>query len=342
MAEALSPVMQTALAAGRERFNTLFAAARRGTALDPAAFQDWVRVGIAPAVDAAAALRPETAGGVLHALFEQSLELSAQRILGPGAPDSVVAAGWRRLLPALPSLLAAEPAGLSASVVNALHRLAATAGARPEEWTAAMLRAGPHCADLTAFRSAGLVAAWRAGLAQYREQALFLARHLDPRLARLALGLEGAEPAAMAALLDGASGDPWRTLDELREGPWGEPRLALVGRVGAFSGFGGHFRVPPRVEVLQDALFARVGSERWRLFADCYGAVFHKVDAAAAAQTPRPAPAESAVDESGAVRHRGLTDAFPELAGATSFASDGVTLAVTIPTSHAVYLVVRR
>jgi hypothetical protein len=334
--------MQEGLAAGRERYNALFAAARRGAGLDAAAFQQWIGEGLAPAVDAAAARRPESARQVLDALFESSLDLVAQRVLGAGARAPAVTAGWLRLVPGLPALLSSEPAGLSATVVNALHRLAETDGARAEDWTEAMARAGPLCPDLQTFRTAGLVAAWRAGLAPYRARALILARDLDPALARIVLRLDGAEPPALAAALDGAAADPWRTLEELREGPWGEPRIALVARVGAFSGFGGLFPVPPHVEARQGALYARSGGGVWRLFADCYGAVFHAENLPPEEERLPPAEEESAVDDAGAVRHCGLTAAFAELAGATSFASDGVTLAVTIATSHAVYLVARR
>jgi hypothetical protein len=342
VAEALSTVMQGALAAGRERYNALVAGARRGTDLDPGAFQAWLREGIAPAVDAAAALRPETAAWVLDALFEQSVGLMVQRVLGPGAREPVVTAGWRRLLPGLPALLSAEPAALSAAVVNALHRLAATAGARPEEWTAAMLRAGPRCADLAAFRDAGLVAAWRAGLAQYRGQALSQARRLDPEVALIVLGLDGIAPGLVPGLLDGVAVDPWRPLEELREGPWGEPRLALVGRSGAFRGFGGLFPAPPRVLARQGVLYALADGECWRLFADCYGAVFQRVALPPAETQPRADRSEATVDESGTAHHRDLAATFEELAGPTSFASDGTTLAVTVATSHAVYLVARR
>jgi len=342
VAEALSPAVQGALAAHRQRCNDLFAAARRGADLDPAAFQAWVREGIAPAVDAAAARRPAAAGAVLAALFERSLELVAQRVLGAGAREPFVTEGWLRLLPALPALLADDPGALSAAVVNVLHRLATTEGAQPQEWIAAMLRAGPGCADQAAFRDLGLVAAWRAGLAQYRDEALSLARRADPRLARIALGLDGVAPEALAGLLEAAAADPWRSLEEAREGPWGEPRLALVGRVGAFSGFGGQFPAPPLVETRGGAVHARCGGRWWRLCADCYGAVLLRRDAAPAGAPAAAGREASSVDASGAVRHRGLDAAFQELGGATSCASDGVTLAATIATSHAIYLVARR
>jgi hypothetical protein len=234
---------------------------------------------------------------------------------------------------------------LSAAVVNVLHRLAATDGGRPEEWTAVMLRAGAGCADQAAFRDLGLIAAWRAGLAQYRDQALALARRVDPLLARVVLGLDEVAPEALASLIETAAGDPWRSLEEVREGPWGEPRLALVGRVGAFSGFGGQFPLPPLVEARGGALYARSDGRWWRLFADCYGAVFIRTEAPAPSSRevdPRQDDGPSVVGAAGLVRHRRLAATFAELTGVTSFASDGVTLAVTIATSHAVSLVALR
>jgi len=90
-----------------------------------------------------------------------------------------------------------------------------------------MLRAGPQCADLATFRDAGLVAAWRAGLPQYRDRALAIARRLDPTLAERRWAGGGA-----ARRRDGAArrgrGRPLAFAGGGARGTVGDPRLSLV------------------------------------------------------------------------------------------------------------------
>ena len=315
MAETLSPAMQEALAAGRERFNALFAAARRGTDLDPAAFQAWIREGIAPAVDAAAAPRPEAAGPVLDALFERSLEL-------------VGAARPRRREPASPghrgvAAPAARAAGAARRRAGGVERRRGERAAPPggdgrgaarRSGSAAMLRAGPRVrrpGDVPR-RGARRRVARRPGAVPRRRRSSLAAPPATRRSPRIALGLEAAAPRGAAGGARRRGRRPVALPEELREGPWGEPRLALVGRVGAFRGFGGPV---PGAAARRGRGGRALRPGRRRVLAALRGLLRRRASSGATRRrrTRRPHPDRDGVDgrRSGAVRHRGLTADVP-------------------------------
>jgi hypothetical protein len=177
---------------------------------------------------------------------------------------------------------------------NAAHQLATTPGARPEAWLQIMERLAPAAADVgvdvDAFLTAGQLAAWRSGLAHYRESALSVAGSLDPALLGLVLDEKG----------PGSAPDAFARLAALRACRWvgGQNAAAnptqphLVRRAGAFRGFGGLFSEPPHVVMDRDQnqLYVRSGTEGWLLTADAFGATFHRATeeelAAAAAAAP--------------------------------------------------------
>jgi hypothetical protein len=179
-------------------------------------------------------------------------------------------------------LMAAAPRRLIPALSNAAHQLATTPGARPGQWLDLMERLGQVAADVETLLRAGQVAAWRAGLAHFREPAVALLETLDPHVARLALGADSPEQVAKAAA------GPW--LEKPSDG-----RELL--RVGGFRGFGGLFIAPPLVRAADDQLLVRSGDDAWLLIADSFGATFHRIskaefEAASTSPCDRPRPAD--------------------------------------------------
>ena len=114
------------------------------------------------------------------------------------------------------------------------------------------------------------------------------------------------------------------------------PALKAVGGAGSFIGFGGEFSRPPLVHAVGNRLFATDGKTNWELFADAYGSWLRRVAAAPKKEKKERASVE--VDDKGTIRWEKRSLDQPHLASAASFACDGVTLAVTIPTSHHLFL----
>jgi hypothetical protein len=336
--------LAAALASRRTRFNALFAEARRfRPALDPEVFADHLRSTVAPIVERVAEHAPDQAGAVTAALYELSLDLVGQEFLGPRSRYPALAAGWQQLLPALAPHVAGEPRRVPGAITNALYHLSTTPQANPESWINSVLELAALAADTPALLAAAQVAAWRAGLAHYRQGALELCQRLPPRLAASALGLPGAEAA------ETTQGRLEHALARLRDDPWLEPaeawghaapqrRLQLVRRVGAFRGFEGLFMAPPTVACPAGQFVVSDGADHWLLSADRCGATLHRSTA------PPTGPARMSepffrLDSRGKVTRGKHSAIFPELAGSQSSAANGATLAVTTLLSHAVFLV---
>lgn len=319
----------------RERCNARFRLARRANpALDPRALAEHLVAVVDPLARAVAATAPDRAEPTALVLYDLSLELLAKDVFGPNARRPAALGVWTDVLPAVAPLLAREPARVAASLTNAALRVSGVPGARPAEWLACIRRAGPACASVDELLAAGLVAAWRAGLAHARERALEAIRAgaLSLPAALVALGRPDGACADLASLAESLA-DPWRAAGT----PPVPPALACVARVGGFRGFGGPFVEPPEVFTSGGRLCVADAEGCWSLHADAFGATLLRrprpaADPAAAA--PRP-------DRQGAMRWQGVSGAFPFLAEPRAVATDGTTLAVAVERSHFVFLVAR-
>jgi len=191
----------------------------------------------------------------------------AQRLAGPQAREPWINQTWQQALVAAAVHVARAPRQMLGSFSNAAHHLSATPGARPGRWIEVMTKAADMAADAGTLLKAGQVAAWRCGLAHYRESALRLAHDLP---AALALTVLEGPAAAWPDLLAQLSADPWYIPGEASHAG------CEVLRAGAFSGFGGLFATPPQVIAANDQIFVRSGDDVWLLTADAFGATFHR------------------------------------------------------------------
>lgn len=332
MEDLIPKPLADALEAGRGRYNAEFALARHRTpGLDPAAFSAHLRQTVAPITEAVFGVAPDRVREVVDVLYEFSLELVGKGTFERYPP---VLQGWRELLVGLAACLAAEPRLFAGSVSNALHNLASTPGARAAQWIEGMLDLGYGCPDTTQVLEAGKVLAWKAGLAQYRAGALQVCRSLSPEIALSALGLGGAPPENLDRILHHLETDRWLT-PEQAAAP-GPRRLRVTTRAGAFRGFGGLFLRPPTVTSVGEELFVTDGEGCWSLHADAYGSVFQRV-----AQAPAGVSTPGGYRLVNGMVHApdGQHGQFSQFQKAVSAAGTQHTLAVTVPHSHAVYLV---
>lgn len=343
--EAVSGAFREVLEQHRAEFNQLYRNARVQTpSLDADDFLEHLRSAVQPAVCAVASGHPGKAVQAARGLYRLSLQLCGSGVLGRKARHACVNDAWRRVLPALPALVAADAANTAAALTNAVHNMAAQPGARPEQWMSEMSALGALCDTPRRFHACGAVVAWRCGMAHLRDAALRAAAELPPGVAYPALGL--APPAGADRL-----GDDIR---RIRAAPWLDPATALrnappapaatmkiVGHAGAFRGFGGDFLRPPAVRQQDGQLCASDGLQTWALFADVFGTAFVRSgmppftdkDVANSRGNTRVLP-------DGTVSCGGIL-ADLDGAHARTAAFDGNTLAVTIAASHHVLLLAR-
>jgi len=333
MTAALAPAFAGFLRNARDELNARFAEARRlRPDLDADAFAAFLRDTVDPLVRAVDAAAPAYSVDVARAGYELGLELVGQGLCGPGGREPLIEQGWREVAPPAAVLVAAAPERILGAISNALHQLAATPGARPAEWIAAMRTLAPRCADPDTFLTLGQVAAWRAGMAHFRAGALAAADRLPQDL-------------ALAAVR--AAGNDWpETRRRLAADPWFDPSTPeraggrrVAARAGAFRGFGGLFVEPPVAVAAGEHFLVHSGEECWLLTADAFGATFHRATAEERAD-PRPSSVPPGVTAKGTtLMVDGARMELPELGEIGGVAANGTTLALTSPFTHAVVLV---
>jgi hypothetical protein len=339
----LHPAFAELLERERDQLNARYRQRQQvGVRLDAEAFLTHVRDGIQPLFCAVDQVFPERSRSIVMPLVEISLDLFAAGLLGPEPSMPWVNRLWHEVLPQTARLLAREPQRVAGSLCNAVIQLAGQPHARPAEWMEGMAAVAPWVDATQLLLNAGAVLAWRAGMVQYRAPALAVARQLPLPIALRVLGLPASTaPAQLERVLERYGRNPWFRPAIPADQVDGEA-IVQVALVGAFRGFGGLFVRPPRVRCSGHQWLVSDDHGEWQFLADAYGTLLQRVTETSAPMPPAPrGVAGGEIDRRGVVRWRGQQQAFPHLAEATSFACDGTTLAVTIPTSHHVFLLSR-
>jgi hypothetical protein len=338
----IHPALVEALRADRELLNQRFALRQRaGARIDEKAFQEHLRTTVNELIRDVASVQSERVRAVVNSLFDVSLDLFAAGLLGPNVKHPHVSAAWREILPAATRLLARDPTQVAGCLSNAVDHLAAHPSARPAEWIEQMRKLSPHCDSVARWLDAGKILAWRAGLAQYRPAALRLLREMPWRLAAHCFDIpDDVTEVDWHKWLDRMDADHWLSKISRQDAP--ESRSVRIVRVtGGFRGFGGPCRRPPTVTVNDGRLFVADGNESWQLLADVFGTYWHRARPSLAKSRASDVGSKITIDPAGRIAWDGMSQDFVELADASSFACDGQTLAVTLSTSHHVFLVAR-
>ncbi len=326
-----------ALERGRERFNARFAYARRlNRRLNPDSFAYLLADYVKPAVDAVSRVAPDRVDAVTESLFSASLNLLIRDLLGRASRHPEIDATWTRLFPAAARLLAEKPDIAVPALSNAVYHLSSESGARPEQWIDIMGHLIPQVSSVEELLEAGKVAAWRSGMAHYRTAALETIPQLSDKVANTAVGVFEVKRHLPRNRLRLALDFPWRRPGGTNRDT--KPALAIVAKVGGFRGFGGPFDKPPEVAVVDGELYAFDDTEAWLITADRFGATFHRAGESSSDGGDQQ-PSDLKIDGKGKVVNGDMSTTFPTLAGAKSSTVSGDTLAVTLPTSHKVFLI---
>lgn len=338
MTDSITPVsaaLSSVLAAGRAQFNARVAEARhRYPSFDAAGFAAFVRTGLDAVAVSVDAVAPERTGSVVVAAYDMALALVGQGLAGPNARTTVVERVWVDLAPRFARLLAVEPVEVLGALSNAAVTVASEPTARVGDWLGGMAEVAATVDSVDRLRALGVVIAWRAGLAHYRDAALRSADGLPDSLALAAVGAE-----------------PGRVWSEVRAAchanRWWSPQASRrehIGQgvdVGQFTGFGGVFSQPPTLRACRQGFVVRSGDRFCLLVADAQGAVLLPASAedfaAADAVTSVPGATLSGSDiVIGARRFAGdLPDDGLALVG------NEHSIAVTSPYTHAIRLLPR-
>jgi hypothetical protein len=335
----VSAALADALASNRTHFNARVAETRqRHPSFDSAAFVAFVRSSVDGVAQSVAAVALERTAAVVNAAYDVALELVAQGLAGPGARSTVVEQAWTLVAPRCAQLVALQPFEVLGALSNAALYVAAVAGARPRDWLEDMARLAGHAQSFQQLLVLGQVAAWRAGLAQFREGALQAADTLPPPLALLAFGADAAtDPTEWPRVRDAHRADPWWCVSAARRGA-----LRQGMEVGQFSGLGGAFAQPPRVHAAGSGFVVRSADRFSLLMADAYGAVLLPSSADEFEYHSVPLHPPNATLQGTQLLTSGRHIDLDLPADGLAFAENEHSIALTSPYSHAIRVVPRR
>ncbi|MDM8515139.1 hypothetical protein QUF76_02980 [Desulfobacterales bacterium HSG16] len=322
----------------RDLFNLKFNhASRSDRSLNGNDFFDHLTGIVAPLVNLVAGFPNANAKKLACSLYDLSLALFAQGCFGKNPVYPEVLRAWKELFPSVPQFLAEEPETLPAAISNALINLTTEKSGKQLLWLDIMKGLAPLCSDTDTFLNAGKTAAWRCGMAHYREGALEAAKSLSPQIFARVIGLSGSiDSAKTRDVLKNLIKDPWYYPFPLKKN--NDKSLAIVAVGGGFQGFGGPFITPPSAKKIKNMLYLYDDEEYRVLHADIFGATLHR----AGKGVPK---GRSYSDKSfkigtdGIVCKGNIKKKFPKLAGFSSAVSTSDTLVVCLPGSHRVFLV---
>lgn len=255
--------LHAALRDRRDYFNARFESARHGAPrLNSEALFDFIRLAVAPLVSQVQTQTPERVPALVHAGFELGLSLVSSGIWPSSPKLASLTHLFRTTLCALSQAIAAQPQTLLPKLTNAVL----TTGLNAELWLACMEGMAGALTTPAQVLDAGIVCAWRCGLAHYRDAAL--------------LRLNQLPDAALFALFSPKHGDIEALKAALHAQRWyraGSPLLSnqIAARVGAFVGLGGQFAEPPTLRSNGVDLYVLSANAQWLLIADGYGMSLH-------------------------------------------------------------------
>ena len=334
-------VLQRTLEIQRDRLNALYRSrVKLGAKIDPHVFSEHVRTRIGNSIAAIEKVLPEKSRLATVELYEVSLELFAAGHFGEGTRNPLLSTLWDWLMPKIATQLARDPRQVAGCLSNAMIQIELQSSQSAERWIRMIAQTSQHTESVDELLVLGKVAAWVSGMSHYRRSALAAVRLLP---ARAVASLFGLNPDADENMVR-------NHLSKLDENPWfhskdgqhpQELELRQVALCGAFRGFGGAMMKPPSVAAIDDKLMVSDGQHVWQIFADQFGSITQRVDAEPFQGTRGAAKSNPRVSSDGTIQWDDKTIYRSDLANSNSFAFDGTTLAVTIPTSFHVFLFAR-
>ncbi len=280
-------------------------------------FLSHLDVTVRPIINELSSIDYKKSVSVTARLYDFSLELVSKDLAGPSCRIQEINQAWTLLLPLGYHLTFASPVEYVRIITNAivtLHRFKSTL---PDLWIEKMVSVLPWCKTTSDFMNYGRVAAWYIGLAQYRENAL---KVWD------ALPDEG-----IRELLDIPEQNDLDVIyKEFKKNIWFHPGGGKTGRgksgfikQGGFRGYGGLFITLPRVALYNNSIYAGDEENTYAVFCDAFGASCVRV------KHELPENQYSVTGNEPVIKDN------PNY---SSIAFDGSLYAMTLETSHFIYL----
>ena len=275
--------------------------------MDTAMAVRWFHEVIEPVFVAVCQYDPARAPQVFRILYIDMLRVFAA---GRAQADPLVIQ-CRRLLAHNPKLTASEPQRILELLDHALRHIVSHSPKAAMPWLELMEKVLGKVADIDLMILAARFAAWRCGMAPLRHL-------LDPWPAL---------PVALREII--FAGEPIGE-QEVQTG-WTKGAPVYAWTIGAFKGFQGKFRRPPRVTLHDGLVVATDGEVQAVVFADRFGVVLHDAMRLAPPSFPKKPPPHSSL-------RADIARIIGSYSDCTSWVLHDSALYLTTACSHAIFL----
>lgn len=327
----------------REKLNSLFSFYKFSfPALEKEVVFFYINFVIEPVFDKNFKRDKEQLSSFLISLYEKILELIGKNYLGNSGRYPFFENKFIQCIEEAGDWMFENPELYLSSLSNAIINIGSVDVSKLNTWLSKFQKISKKAKNIHELFEAGKVAAWTSGMAQYRQLALEICRSMDIVLLETTLAISNLRNLNIENFFSRLELDPWLSLeDAMKEN---SPRKVFhINRVGNFSGFGGKFITPPKVELLDQEFILYDKKNFYALFADLFGAHLERISEDTylklSAIKKKNIKSDFIVTKEGKIQNGNEEIQYSPLSNYSSIASNEHTCCITSPYSHSFFVV---
>ena len=297
---------------------------------------------IEPVIEKNSIRDKEVLSAFLLSLYEKILELIGKNFLGNSGRYPFFEGKFIQCLEDSSEFLFENPDLYLSSISNAIVNLGTADLSKLDTWLSKFQKLNKKAKTIQELFDAGKITAWACGMAQFRQKALEICKHLETELLEIALGISNIRSINRDNFITRLESDPWMSPETAMKENSPRKNFQLK-RVGSFIGFGGEFLTPPKVEILDNEFIVYDAKNFYVLFSDIFGSHLQRISEdtylTLASEKTKPSATNFIFTKDGIVKHKTDELEYKPLANYSSYAANSTTLCITSPYSHNLFVV---
>jgi hypothetical protein len=327
----------------REKLNSLFSFYKFSfPAIEKDVVFFYISFVIEPVFDKNLNRDKEQLSSILISLYDKILELIGKNYLGNSGRYPFFENKFIQCIEEADDWMFENPDLYLSSISNAIINIGSVDILKLNLWLSKFQKISKKAKSIHELFEAGKVIAWISGMAQYRQRALEICRQLEVTLLETILDIPNLRNVNIENFFSRLEIYPWISLaDAMKEN---SPRKVFnINRVGNFSGFGGKFITPPKVELTDQEFILYDKKNFYVLFVDFFGSHLERIseDTYLKLSSIRKKNIKSdfIVTKEGKIQNGKEKIQYSPLSNYSSIASNEHTCCITSPYSHSFFVV---
>ncbi len=327
----------------REKLNSLFSFYKFSfPAIEKEVVFFYISFVIEPVFDKNPKRDKEQLSSLLISLYEKILELIGKNYLGNSGRYPFFENKFIQCIEEAGDWVFENPDLYLSSLSNAIINIGSIDIIKLNTWLSKFQKISKKAKNIHELFEAGKVAAWISGMAQYRQKAIEICKSMNIALLETTLDIPNLRNINIENFFSRLEIDPWLSLENaMKENS--PKRNFIISRVGNFSGFGGQFLNPPKVELLDQEFILYDKKNFYALFIDFFGSHLQRIskDTYLKLSSIRKKNIKSdfIVTKEGKIQNGKEEIQYLPLANYSSIAGNEHTCCITSPYSHSFFVV---